>query len=76
MAKPCLCLADVEARLKLVLDWFGNDTTEFMISLSIYLHNHMKQYRRPLPKMLTYEGDQGKQGEKKEGSKNHYTYGT
>jgi len=69
MSRPCITLTDVESRLKLVLGWFGNDTTEFVIHLSIYLHNHLRQYRPKLPKLLTYEGDQGKQGEEKKESK-------
>jgi len=51
------------------LGWFGNDTTEFIIHLSVYLHNHLRQYKPKLPKLLTYEGDQGKQGQEKKKSK-------
>jgi len=63
MSLPCFTLGDVEDRLKLVMEWFGNDMTEFMIFLSIYLHNHLRRHRPKLPKMLTYEAEQGKQGE-------------
>jgi len=70
MSRPCFTLGDVESRLKLILGWFGNDTTEFMIHLSIYLHNHLRQYHpKVVQKLLTYEGDQGKQGEKKKEEK-------
>lgn len=63
-----LNLADVEARLKLVLGFFNNDTTRFSIHLGRYLVKNKQTY---LPSKAGDENtDQSKQGEKKESKTN------
>lgn len=44
MAK-LLTVVDVEARMKLVLQFFGNDTTRFAIHLGNHLNKNLKRYR-------------------------------
>jgi len=58
-----LHLTDVEARLKLVLGFFGNDITRFSIHLGRYLSKNQRKY---LPSVAGDENvDQSKQDEKK-----------
>jgi len=62
-----LHLTDVEARLKLVLGFFGNDITRFSIHLGRYLSKNQRKY---LPSVAGDENvDQSKQDEKKKETK-------
>jgi len=56
-------LGDVVARMKLVMEFFDNDTSQFTIHLGEYLWKNLRTYKPQL--LLEYQPDQSKQSEKK-----------
>jgi len=62
MSSELLTFQDVESRMKLVMQFFGNDTCRFAIHLSNYLNKNMKRYRAH---MAEKDKNEVKQGEEK-----------
>lgn len=57
-----LTVCDVEARMKLVMQFFGNDTNRFTIHLGNYLNKNLKRYRAH---MAEKDKNAAKQGQEK-----------